>query len=230
MAYQGIPILDSLKDQEDQWLQGTDRHLGLDCYLVNQEPPVVLIEGLLEPWEAKHIISLAEKKLEPSTMVVDNKHIVDQSGRSSRSAFLVGNGKWPRKDPVIFRLLEKLSHLCSAQEGQFEGMKVVNYRHGEKYLPHYDYFKDHDNFTKRTGDRKHTFFIYLNDLDEDAGGETYFPKLEINVRPKVGRGLFWVNIDQFGQYKDQTLHGGAEVNQEGVQKWGINVWIRERCY
>lgn len=42
------------------------------------------------------------------------------------------------------------------------------------------------------GPRILTFFIYLTDVE--LGGETYFPSLGIDVKPKKGRALLWTNV------------------------------------
>lgn len=37
-------------------------------------------------------------------------------------------------------------------------------------------------------------FIYLNDLEEDAEGETYFPELDIKFIPRKGCAVMWPNL------------------------------------
>lgn len=201
--------------------------LGLDVEVLNHDPPVVYLKNLLTPWECRYLIELSKPKLESSTMIIGNQELVNKQSRSSRSAFITKNGQLPNDNPVIHRFLNRLSQLCGRSVNHFEGMKVVNYQPGEQYLAHHDYFREHTNFIKESGDRQMTFFVYLNDLDEDQGGATCFPELDLKVKPRAGDGVFWVNIDFEGNYFDKTLHAGEVVKSE---KWGVNIWVRERSY
>ena len=55
----------------------------------------------------------------------------------------------------------------------------------------------------------------------DEGKE--IPWLE--VKPKVGRAIFWYNIDAAGNMDINTLHAGAKVTSG--TKVGLNIWTRE---
>jgi hypothetical protein len=74
-----------------------------------------------------------------------------------------------------------------------------------------------------------TFFVYLNTLSESAGGATFFPHLNIRSQPVAGDAVFWCNMDFKGNYFDQTLHAGEMVLGD-EEKWGINLWVRQRSY
>ena len=57
-----------------------------------------------------------------------------------------------------------------------------------------------------------TIFCYLNTLDDDEGGCTYFPKCDdLRVKPKRGRAVLWCNITQDGQPDSRTIHAGEAV-------------------
>lgn len=58
-------------------------------------------------------------------------------------------------------------------------MKKYSYVHEDEFREHVDV---HDYLSAR---RFLVFFFYLNDVEN--GGETYFPRLELDVKPKVGR-------------------------------------------
>lgn len=76
----------------------------------------------------------------------------------------------------------------------------------------------------RQGQRLVTVFVYLNDM---VGGEcTHFPKLNLRSKPRKGCALLWYNLDGTGAPDELTLHGGEPVTQG--QKWGMNIWLRER--
>lgn len=209
-------------------LKSPNLFLGTECILANLTPPVMLIRGLLTPWECQHLIKLAEPKLDYSTMIVGGREVVNRANRSSRSAFITTSGQL-HDDPVIHRLLSRLSGMINVPISQFEGMKVVNYRKGEQYTPHKDFFGRGTPFVEKIGDRMYTFFIYLNDLEEGEGGATAFPELGLKIRPEAGTGVFWVSIDHRGTYFQQTLHAGEPVLGDR-EKWGMNIWIRQNAY
>jgi prolyl 4-hydroxylase len=50
----------------------------------------------------------------------------------------------------------------------------------------------------------------------------------VEVKPKVGRALFWYNINEDGEVDMKTLHAGATVT-EGT-KYGLNIWTRQRSW
>ena len=57
-----------------------------------------------------------------------------------------------------------------------------------------------------------TIFCYLNSLNDDEGGCTYFPKCgDLRVKPKRGRAVLWCNITQDGQPDSRTIHAGEAV-------------------
>jgi prolyl 4-hydroxylase len=79
------------------------------------------------------------------------------------------------------------------------------------------------------GPRVLTFFLYLSDVEE--GGETYFPKLNISVKPHKGSALLWPSVDN--EYPDSiiedlTYHAALPV-KKGV-KFAANSWIHLRNY
>lgn len=201
---------------------------GLQAEILNQDPPVVRISGLLSPGDCQHIINLSRPQLSSSTMIVENKEVVNRS-RSSKSAYITKNGQLPTNDAVIHRFLTRCSIISGVPISHFEGMKVVNYQKGQEYKEHHDYFRNHDKFIGKSGDRMMTFFVYLNTLEESDGGCTAFPKLGIKSRPKVGDAVFWTDMDFKGNYFDKTLHAGEPVLGD-VEKWGINVWVRQNSY
>lgn len=209
-------------------LNDQNQFQNLKATILHQSPAIARIEGLLTPDECQYIIDLAKPQLSPSTMIVGNREVVNPA-RSSKSAYLTRSGEIPTQDPVIHRFLSRCSILSGIPMTHFEGMKVVNYQKGQEYKAHHDYFRHHTNFTRECGDRLLTFFVYLNTLEAEDGGGTYFPKLDIRSRPVAGDAMFWTNLDFNGNYYEETLHAGEPVIGE-TEKWGINVWVRQEPY
>ena len=73
-----------------------------------------------------------------------------------------------------------------------EPLQVVRYHPGEKYEPHHDLF-DLCDFPQKP--RRHlTFLIYLNDMEDGAGGDTTFPRLHLSIRPEKGMALVFNDV------------------------------------
>jgi len=70
-----------------------------------------------------------------------------------------------------------------------------------------------------------TALAYLNDVPK--GGETSFPKLNLDISPKKGDCLVFHNtLPDSTDIHPGSLHGVSPVI-EG-EKWAVNLWFRER--
>lgn len=58
------------------------------------------------------------------------------------------------------------------------------------------------------------------------GGRTIFPQLGLKFAPAVGAALVWYNLDRHGVLDERTLHAGEPVG--AGEKWGMNIWLREK--
>jgi prolyl 4-hydroxylase len=102
---------------------------------------------------------------------------------------------------------------------------------------------------KFAGNRISSFFVYLH--ADCAGGRTVFPSVprppgpewcdalqcqnetggevtRVEIKPEVGRAVFWYNLDVDGQVDGKTLHAGMPVING--TKIGMNIWTRERSW
>eukprot|EP00977_Amphora_coffeiformis_P020714 scaffold8447_cov186-Amphora_coffeaeformis.AAC.3 len=92
---------------------------------------------------------------------------------------------------------------------------------------HHDYIQAQE--ARPAGPRILTFYIYLNDMEEGAGGGTNFPYVDnLTVQPKKGRAVLWpsvlnedVNAEDF-----RTMHEALAVKKG--DKFGANAWIHLR--
>ena len=112
-----------------------------------------------------------------------------------------------------------------------EPIQMVRYNSGQFYKPHYDYLDWKLDIYKKqikiNGQREITFFVYLNDIPEGVGGETYFPKLDKKIKGKKGDAVFWYNMKQNGNVDNRTLHGGNPITSG--TKYGLNIWVRTKA-
>jgi prolyl 4-hydroxylase len=66
---------------------------------------------------------------------------------------------------------------------------VLKYEVGQRYKEHHDFISR--DLRLPAGPRILTFYLYLSDVEE--GGETSFPSLGIDVKPKKGKAVLWPN-------------------------------------
>jgi prolyl 4-hydroxylase len=74
------------------------------------------------------------------------------------------------------------------------------------------------------GQRLGTFVLYLSRVE--AGGGTSFPAIGLEVMPKKGGAVFFLNTDPQHVPDQLTLHAGSPVVR-GV-KFVANKWLRQR--
>jgi prolyl 4-hydroxylase len=111
---------------------------------------------------------------------------------------------------------------------QFEPMTVLHYDRGEEITEHFDFVDphvpDYAQEIAQKGQRIVTFLIYLN--DDYSGGETQFPRAEVNHKGRAGEGLFFVNALADGSADLRTLHAGRPPLSG--EKWIVSQFIRNR--
>jgi len=118
----------------------------------------------------------------------------------------------------------------------------------QQFKEHFDWLDPvRDTSLMKSGNRATSFFVYLEASCE--GGATAFPRIKrpkapelcdallchdengnevdwLEVKPKVGRAIFWHNLDPAGEVDENTLHAGKPVTK-GI-KVGLNIWTREK--
>ena len=78
------------------------------------------------------------------------------------------------------------------------------------------------------GGRIYTFFLYCSDVE--SGGETAFPRLNLKMKPKLGRAVLWPSVlDKDVKRIDlRSFHSGEPVKKG--KKLAANVWIHARNF
>lgn len=126
---------------------------------------------------------------------------------------------------ITKNLDEVVADLTSLALENQERLSIIKYSVGQEYKEHYDFLHHLESETDRGGDRLFTAIFYLN--DDFAGGETYFPKLDIAILPKKGRMLIWKNyINDLPNY--ESLHCGLAVTKG--EKWIATKWVRQFAF
>ncbi|GHH96720.1 2OG-Fe(II) oxygenase [Neobacillus kokaensis] len=184
-----------------------------------EKPFIVYLDNVLSDEECDRLIEISISRLKPSK-VVDSVtgEIKTASGRTSSGTYYQLN-----ETALIGRIEQRLAELTDFPIENGEGMQVLNYKVGEEYKPHFDYFPENKIQLSTGGQRIGTVLMYLNNVQ--AGGETIFPKAGISVTPKKGSAVFFHYGNSEGQVDRMSLHSSIPV-VEG-EKWVATKWLRQ---
>jgi len=179
------------------------------------ETGVSVIDNFCTLEEAEYLIGKADPLLKRSKIVIENQSVEDTYRTSSTAPVFDDE----HQDPKLLPLLIRASMLLGVPHTHVEQIFVTRYEAGEYYKGHEDFFPGFH------GDRLYTVLIYLNDLEEGDGGGTAFDKLNLAVRPRLGRAVSWTNRNPDGVGHPETRHEALPV-AEGSVKWAIQLWFR----
>jgi len=178
------------------------------------------INNFLTPDECQELINMIDANHSRSSVVVggtDRTDVTDH--RTSSTSNLDMN------NVLVASIHKKIADYLGLEIQKGEALQGQLYEPGQYFKPHHDYFSGpaYDMHCKASGNRTHTFMIYLN--EGFNGGGTRFPNLDKTVEPKTGKGLWWHNLVD-GQYQEQYMHEGVEV--ESGKKYIVTSWWREK--
>ena len=196
-------------------------------------PWVVTLDNFLSEEEAERFIEMGHNVgYEQSTDVgqvfedgsVERKK---SQGRTSKNAWC--NSDECLNDPVSKAVFERMENVTGIPQRNSEALQLLRYVESEFYKTHHDYIPL--DKTRKQGPRILTVFLYLNDMpDEESGGGTNFPELDLTVNPKRGRALIWPSTlnDEPNEWDPRTHHQALPV-AKGI-KYGANAWFHQREY
>lgn len=210
--------------QDRTWITTPDRRVRISLRLL--QPAIAVFDDLLTHDECDELIRQSEIKLERSTIVDpvtgEKRRIADRS--SDGTCFYLN------ENDFIASLDRRIAAAMHWPVENGEGIQVLRYGVGGEYKPHFDYFPPDDSGSvphlARGGQRVSTLVIYLNDVE--AGGETVFPEIGLEIVPKRGSAVYFEYCNHLGQLDARTLHGGKPVL--GGEKWIATKWMRQRRY
>lgn len=181
--------------------------------------PVVL-KGVLTRQECEILIRAAASHFRRSTVMgADGREV---SGvRTSETAWMTEDASG-RAWPAVLKIREAAEAATGIHDKSlYEDLQLLRYRPGGLYRAHFDSAVVMSEVSSPMR-RRATVIVYLNDGYE--GGETAFPKLNLRVRPGVGDGLMFWNLDARGEEDAMSLHESLPV-RSGV-KYNCQLWIR----
>lgn len=191
-----------------------------------QRPFVLVLDNVLSADECDTLVTLAQAKLQRSTVVdpLTGKEI-NIAERSSSGTFFSVN-----ETPFIARLDKRIAEAMQRPVENGEGLQILHYRQGGEYRPHFDYFPPEDagsqQHLRRGGQRVSTMVIYLSAVED--GGGTNFPEVGFTVVPKKGSAVYFEYCNEAGVVDPLTLHAGTPVL--AGEKWIATKWMRQARY
>eukprot|EP00854_Cymbomonas_tetramitiformis_P004006 gene4006-4974_t len=94
-------------------------------------------------------------------------------------------------DPIIKSIGRRVAELTQDPLEHQEPIQVVRYSPGQYFSEHFDAGRDFS--TLWLGQRKITVLLYLN--EDFTGGNTLFPKLDMSIKPSLGKALLFRNLN-----------------------------------
>tara|TARA_B100001250_G_C19746566_1_gene765606 strand:+ start:119 stop:1387 length:1269 start_codon:yes stop_codon:yes gene_type:complete len=178
------------------------------------------INNFLSVDECNELIKMIDSNHTRSSVVVggtDRTDVTDH--RTSSTSNLDMN------NVIVSSIHKKIANYLGLDLSKGEALQGQLYEPGQYFKPHNDFFSGaaYDMHCKASGNRTHTFMIYLN--DDFKGGGTNFPNLNKSVKPQTGKGLWWNNLVE-GEEQHQYMHEGVEV--EDGKKYIVTSWWREK--
>jgi prolyl 4-hydroxylase len=196
----------------------------VEVLLTFRAPRIVLLGNVLSDEECDALAEYCEPRLVRSSVVSDADGTIQvHQNRTSRDVMLRRG-----ETAIIARIEARLAALAQWPVERCEGMQILRYDAGNEYRAHFDWMNpDLPGLRKHMevgGQRLGTFVLYLSKVE--SGGGTSFPAVGLEVMPKKGGAVFFVNTDSQRVPDQLTLHAGSPVIK-GV-KFVANKWLRER--
>jgi len=130
------------------------------------------------------------------------------------------------RDATLKRIRSKHEQLTNIPEKFYEVTQTSQYRPGEFFSSHYDDDACEDQVSeikencKLSNRRMVTVLTYLN--DDNEGGATYFPDLDIRVFPKKGSAVLFFPVSVDGLLNPYLRHASEESSST---KYVMQQWI-----
>ncbi|MBF0444915.1 MAG: 2OG-Fe(II) oxygenase [Magnetococcales bacterium] len=198
---------------------------SLEVQIIANDPLIRVVDNFFTNKECNWIINKARGKIKRAVVSSASKG-VESSGRTGSVAWFSHDD-----DPLLDSLTSRVAELADLPLEYSESLQVLHYGPEQHYRTHWDAY---DLTTERgmrccsdKGQRIRTALAYLNDVP--AGGHTKFPRLNVEVEPRMGRIVVFDNciINSIDRHPD-ALHAATPVITG--EKWAITLFFRDRPY
>lgn len=196
----------------------------VEILLTVNAPRIVPLGNVLSDEECDALAEYCAPRLVRSSVVADaDGNVQVHESRTSRDVMLRRG-----ETAIIARIEARLAALAQWPIERGEGMQFLRYDPGNEYRAHFDWMNpDLPGLRKHMevgGQRLGTFVPYLSKVE--SGGGTLFPAIGLEVMPKKGGAVFFVNTDCRHVPDHLTLHAGSPVVKS--VKFVANKWLRQR--
>jgi len=201
------------------WSLDDLRHnLNLNATLLSKDPPIFLIDGLIDSSDAQRLVEVAERPghlQRGSTLGLLSDPVRTQftysiPRREAVSNFNALSSAAQEDLDVSETLLARVAHIAGLSPENAEPIVLQRTRPGEFYKVHHDYIER--DLLSDVGPRVWTFLVYLSTVEK--GGSTRFPLLKVGAQPKLGRTLAWPNTFENTFLVDyRTYHTGRQMER-----------------
>jgi len=181
---------------------------------IKQDTIVNIHRNFLSSSECNYIINYCKDKLSDSRVYNNDNIVLDTKNRISKSYATIRN-----EDEIITDVKNRIMNLFKINENRIEELQIVKYDNGNFFKLHHDYINYFEN------KRKYSIIIYLNSLNEEDGGETYFPFYNQTVIPEEGTLIYFDNLFDDNSDNFLTLHEGKPILTYN-EKYIITTWSR----
>jgi len=192
----------------------TYKQLNYALDKINNNTVVNIHKNFLSGEECKFLIKYCQGKLQDSGVFVDNKTIIDNKSRTSKTYFTNIN-----ENEIITDIKNRIIKLLNIDFKKIEELQITKYNKGDYYKLHHDYIKE------LTNKRKYSVIIYLNSLEEEDGGATYFPFYKQKIIPEEGKLIYFDNVFDDNSDNFLTLHESQPI-KKNKDKYIITAWSR----
>lgn len=180
---------------------------------------MVEINNFLNQQECLDLIKMIDDNHHPSSVVEGGNNVSSYSSNRTSSTCNLNHNH-----PQVQAIHQKIANYLGLDILKGEHLQGQLYEVGQYFKPHQDFFSGpaYDKHCLASGNRTHTFMIYLN-CDFEGGG-TNFTNLNKVVSAETGKALTWENMKN-GVCLDEAMHEGMPVTKG--KKYIITSWWRE---
>jgi len=194
-------------------------------------PFVAVYDDICDAETAQRIIDRYTRQLEPAEVVGMTGRIHSEH-RTNTEVYL---DAWGDEDVAAIGM--KVASILRLPPENAEPAKLLHYVAEQEFKPHVDAFNSytpgHIEALRNGGQRLFTSLLYLN--TPGAGGVTAFPRLKMEVKPRLGRMLlFGHTMAGTNEPHPHSLHAGTAA-REGEKyvistRWREDVYVERREY
>lgn len=191
-------------------------------------------ENFLSKKFSKELINLftdetrADRKL-PTLSTAQTINFLTKDGNREISDYRKAkNLSFKKNGKIAKKFNKRLCKILGVEVEYLQNWIFIKYEEGGEYKEHADFLDEDLEYSEKDkkifgGLRLKTVLIYLN--DDFEGGETFFPHIDLKIKPKTGKLLIWENV--LGNLKKNlySIHAGLPVSKGN--KYILLTWVRQ---